>query len=119
MTTEARIRNGIHYFIGGVFAYCVTNATINNMNEVQTFILSLVVGGMVGGLIGTAIEIYQNWFIGQKYDNKDIKRTIIGGLIGGLLFVCQSDIKLITVYLFWACVIICVSEIIRSQIAKK
>lgn len=118
MTTEAKIRNILHYFLGGVFAYCAVNKTVYNMNEFQTFILSGLVGCLVGILVGTAIEIYQNWILKQRVDWDDIKRTAKGGVLGGILFVCQPNLVFIAKYLFWGCIAICVLEVLRSQLAK-
>jgi VanZ family protein len=114
----SNIRNIIHYFLGVTMAYTFDNYSIKNMNEIQLFVLSMIVGGVVGLLIGVAIEIYQNWFLKQKYNNLDIKRTMVGGLIGGLIYFCQSNLSLITVWFFWICIGICVLEIIRSQVVR-
>jgi ABC-type multidrug transport system fused ATPase/permease subunit len=119
MTTIAKIRNGIHYFIGAVFAYCGLSATIIEMNEIQTFLIKSIVGTIIGLLVGVAIEVYQNWFLKQSVDWVDINRTAIGGLAGGLVCLAFPNVHFITYYLFISCIAICVIEIVRSQIALR
>jgi len=119
MTNLAKIRNGIHYFIGAVFAYCGLSATIIEMNEIQTFLIKSIVGTIIGLLVGTAIEAYQNWFLKQAVDWVDIQRTAIGGLAGGIICLAFPNVHFITYYVFYFAVAICVAEIIRSQIALR
>ena len=119
MTNLAKIRNGTHYFIGAVFAYCGLSATVIVMNEVQMFIIKSLVGTIIGLLVGTAIELYQNWFLKQSVDWNDIKRTGFGGLAGGIICLCFPDVHFITTYLFYFTLFICVAEIVRSQIALR
>lgn len=118
MTTEAKIRNAVHYFLGAVFAYCGLCLLIIVMNEVQTFIIKSVVGTIIGLLVGVGIEVYQNWFLKQKVDWDDIKRTGLGGLVGGLVCLAFPQVDFITTYVFYFAIFICVAEIVRSLIVK-
>lgn len=119
MTNLAKIRNGIHYFIGAVFAYCGLSATIIVMNEVQEFLIKSIVGAVIGALVGVAIELYQNWFLKQAVDWNDIQRTAIGGLAGGIICLAFPNVHFITTYMFYFALLICVAEIVRSQIALR
>jgi len=119
MTNLAKFRNSIHYFLGAVFAYCGLSALIIEMNEVQTFFIKSIVGTIIGLLVGTAIELYQNWFLKQFVDWVDIQRTAIGGLAGGIICLAFPNVHFITYYLFISCIVICVIEIVRSQIALR
>jgi hypothetical protein len=119
MTTESKIRNAVHYFLGAVFSYCGLCLLIIVMNEVQTFLIKSIVGTIIGLLFGVGIELYQNWFLKQEVDWNDIKRTAIGGLAGGIICLCFPNVYFITTYVFYYAIAICVAEIIRSQIALR
>jgi len=119
MKKLAKFRNSIHYFLGAVFAYCGLSALIIEMNEIQTFLIKSIVGTIIGLLIGVGIELYQNWFLKQFVDWNDIKRTGLGGLVGGIICLAFPNVYFITTYLLISCIAICVIEIVRSQIALR
>jgi predicted lysophospholipase L1 biosynthesis ABC-type transport system permease subunit len=119
MTKLAKFRNAIHYFLGAVFAYYGLSATIIEMNEIQTFLIKSLVGSAIGLLVGVGIELYQNWFLKQFVDWNDIKRTGLGGLAGGIICLAFPNVHFITTYMFYFALLICVAEIVRSQIALR
>jgi VanZ family protein len=107
------IRDIFHVVLGFTLAYWVCNNTgvweLNN--ELSQTFLSVVVGVFVGAIIGVGIEYFQNVVLKQIFDQKDVLRTILGGVIGGF---CQiPNVRFIDKWMLYVCLLICVFELIR------
>ena len=117
MTTEAKIRNGIHVYLGAVISYKLLSYTIIDMPDWQKFIV--VIGALgISAMLGALIELYQMIFLNQKVNWGDIGLTILGGLLGGLVSTTYHNLNFITTWLFYIALGICVLEIVRSQLSR-
>lgn len=109
MTTT---RNIFHTILGFTLAYWVCNNTgVFEMNALSRLFLGLVVGLFVSFLIGVAIEYFQNVVLKQRFDEMDVLRTMIGGVIGGFLQI--PNIEFIDKWMLYGCLLICVLELVR------
>jgi hypothetical protein len=118
MTTEAKIRNGLHIYVGAIIAYKLLSYTIIDFDEVGQFLIKMISCGLLGLVLGAMIEFYQV-IIGQKYQGLgDIGLTGLGGLVGGLLCVADQHITFVTTWLFYFALLIFIAEIVRSLIVK-
>jgi H+/Cl- antiporter ClcA len=106
------IRNVFHTVLGFTLAYWVCNHTgVFEMNLPSRLFLGLVAGLFTSFIIGVAIEYFQNVVLKQTFDEMDVLRTMIGGVIGGFLQI--SNIEFIDKWMLYGCLFICVLELIR------
>lgn len=117
--TIAILRNIFHSILGFTLAYCVCNATgIFEFNSIASRIfVGFVVGLLVSFLIGLAIEYFQNKVLHIGFSEMDVLRTIIGGIIGGL--VQRPNIEFISKWMLIFCGVVCVAELVRIFRKKK
>ena len=117
--TIATLRNIFHSVLGFTLAYCLCNSTgvwdINN--ELSRAFLSLIVGLFTGAVIGVGIEYFQNVVLKQIFNEMDVLRTIIGGIIGGL--VQRPNVEFISKWMLIFCGVVCVAELVRIFRKKK
>jgi len=105
-------RNIFHSILGFTLAYWVCNKTgIYDMNEAAAVMMSIIAEAFTGIIIGVAIEYFQNVVLKQIFDEMDVLRTIIGGVIGGLVQV--KDVVFIEKYMMIGCIILCILELLR------
>jgi hypothetical protein len=114
-----QIRNIAHYIVGFVFLYTIGNATyVNDFWFWQKIIGSIVIGLVFGGAMGAFWEFGNNVAFGIQHDEKDVKRTAIGGIFGCLLACFYTDIYFISFWLFYACIVLIIIDLIRAIIKK-
>lgn len=113
------IRNIAHYIVGFVFLYTIGNATyVNDFLEWQKIVGSIIIGLVFGGAMGAFWEFGNNVAFGIQHDEKDVKRTAIGGIFGCLLACFYTDIHFISFWLFYACIVLILIDLIRAIIKK-
>jgi hypothetical protein len=113
------IRNISHYIVGFVFLYTFANATyVNEFWLWQKIVGSILIGLIFGGTIGAFWEFGNKVAFGIQHDTNDVKRTAIGGVFGCMLASFYTNIHFITFWLFYACIILIVADLIRA-ISKK
>ena len=118
MTNTAR--DIMHYIVGFTFAYCIVNATgIFEMVGFQKIIMGFVAGFFTSAIIGVGIEYFQNVSLKQNFNEKDVLRTVVGGLIGGIIGSNFKDLHFITAYMLIGCIILIIAEVIRIIIFKR
>jgi hypothetical protein len=114
-----QIRNIAHYVVGFVFLYTIGNATyVNDFWLWQKIVGSILIGLIFGGTIGAFWELFNNIAFGIQHDEKDVKRTAIGGVLGCMLACFYININFISFWLFYACIAIIIIDLIRA-IKKK
>ena len=114
-----QLRNSIHYYLGAIIPYKALSYTIIDMNELQMFIIKIVSCILMSAFLGCIIELYQSWVLKQFIDWNDVKRTIVGGIAGGIICVADQHLKFMTTYLFYLSIVIIIAELIRSQIVLR
>lgn len=117
--TIATLRNIFHSILGFTLAYCLCNSTgvWDFNNEASRVFVSIVAGFFTGAVIGVGIEYFQNVALKQVFNEMDVLRTIIGGIIGGL--VQRPNIEFISKWMLMFCGIVCLAELVRIFRAKK
>lgn len=117
--TIATLRNIFHSILGFTLAYCVCNATgiFEFNNEVSRVFMSVVAGFFTGFIIGVVIEYFQSKVLYIAFSEMDVLRTILGGIIGGL--VQRPNIEFISKWMLISCIAICVLELVRIFRKKK
>jgi hypothetical protein len=109
------IRNIAHYIVGFVFLYTIGNATyVSDFLEWQKIVGSILIGLIFGGAMGAFWELFNNIAFGIKHDEKDVKRTAIGGVFGCMLACYYTDIHFITIWLFYSCIALILVDLIRA-----
>lgn len=110
-----KIRNFAHYIVGFTILYCIGNATyVNDFWLWQKIVGSFFIGLIFGGAIGGFWEFGNKIFFKIQGDINDVKRTAIGGYFGCLLACFYEDINFITFWLFYACIILIIFDLIRA-----
>ena len=96
-----QIRNIAHYIVGFVFLYTIGNATyVSDFLEWQKIVGSILIGLIFGGTIGAFWELFNNIAFGIQHDEKDVKRTAIGGVFGCMLACFYTIYLLLAFWLF-------------------
>ena len=114
-----KIRNFFHVILGFTLAYWACSHThIAEMNEASMVLISIICSFFVGFILGVAIEYFQNKVLKQIFDEIDVLRTIIGGLLGGILFIFVKDLAFINKWMLIGCGVLCVLELIRIRLSK-
>jgi hypothetical protein len=114
-----QIRNIAHYIVGFVFIYTFANATyVYDFLEWQKIVGSILIGLIFGGAMGAFWEFGNNVAFGIQHDENDVKRTAIGGIFGCMLACFYTDIHFITFWLFYACMALILTDLIRAIINK-
>ena len=114
-----QIRNIAHYIVGFVFLYTIGNATyVTDFWLWQKIIGSIFIGLIFGGAMGAFWELFNNIAFGIQHDENDVKRTAIGGFFGCLLACFYTDIHFISFWLFYACIALILTDLIRAIIKK-
>lgn len=110
-----QIRNIAHYIVGFVFLYTIGNATyVTDFWLWQKIVGSIIIGLVFGGAIGAFWEFGNNVAFGIQHDENDVKRTAIGGVLGCMLACFYTDISLINFWLFYACIVLIIVDLIRA-----
>lgn len=120
MKTTDNFRNMFHVVLGFTMMYvCMNVPDVYTLPEFAKVIVCLL-GGLFGGaVIGVGIEFFQNKVLKQPFDDMDILRTIIGGIIGSFTAGFYKDVNFIDNYMFYGCLILCALELIRIVIYNK
>jgi len=87
MKLSTNQRNNLHYFIGGVLLFLIGwYREFHTWNFYDQLFGVPMFSIVVGAFVGWAWEIIQRDFLNQteRIDFKDIERTTIGALIGGV-----------------------------------
>ena len=110
-----QIRNIAHYIVGFVFLYTFANATyVYDFWIWQKIVGSILIGLVFGGAMGAFWEFGNNVAFGIQHDENDVKRTAIGGVFGCLLACFYIDIHFISFWLFYACMALILTDLIRA-----
>lgn len=115
-----QIRNLMHFVVGVTFTYCMGNATgvFEDFDIGSKIAWVIFFGGIAGLGMGVVWEFGNKSIFGIKINEIDILITITGSLSGAVLAATFKDLKFITDYLFWICVILILLDIIRAMRTK-
>jgi hypothetical protein len=87
-----------HVFIGLTLAYLVLNLTDIQSIKNGAWLLGIVGGGLIGVFAGACWELVEGKIFKIKENSKDVIRTAIGAVAGGVLASCIKDITFVTTY---------------------
>ena len=119
LTTTDKFRNVFHVVLGFTMMYVFMNAPdVYTLPEFAKAIVCLFAGLLGGAVIGVGIEFFQNKALKQIFDDMDVLRTIIGGIIGSFTAGFYKDIMFIDNYMYYGCLILCALELVRIVIYK-